>query len=117
MTTRETIQGYFSALKQKQGWESLLADDMVFTSYTSPVKQIAGKDRFLAATTRFYSGLVSSEVRELLIEGDRACALTHYELRQPKGDIIVSDVAEIFTVRSGQIVSFDIYFDSAPFPK
>ena len=53
----------------------------------------------------------------MLIEGDRACALTHYELRSPGGDSFTSDVAEIFTVADGTIVSFAIYFDTAPFPK
>lgn len=28
-----------------------------------------------------------------------------------------SDMAELVVVTDGQIVSFDIYFDSAPFPK
>ena len=27
MTTRDTIQGYFSSLKQKKGWESFLSDE------------------------------------------------------------------------------------------
>jgi len=28
-----------------------------------------------------------------------------------------SDVAEVFAVQDGKISSFDIYFDSSPFPK
>jgi hypothetical protein len=44
MATDETIQGYFSNLKQKGNWQSFLADDTTFTSYTSPVKKIEGKD-------------------------------------------------------------------------
>src|SRR5687768_7242125 len=43
-TTRETIQRYFDALARKDGWESTLADDMVFTSFTSPPRQITGKE-------------------------------------------------------------------------
>ncbi|HET8923295.1 MAG TPA: nuclear transport factor 2 family protein [Candidatus Acidoferrum sp.] len=116
MTTKETIQGYFNSLKQKKGWESFLADDMIFTSYTSPIKQVTGKDAYLESTKRFYSGIISFEVKDLLIEGERACALTHYELQSPKGPF-TSDVAEIFTVRNSKIASFAIYFDSAPFPK
>lgn len=56
MTTRETIDGYFSCMKQKKGWE-------------------------------------------------------------PVGPAFGSDVAEVFGVRDGRITSFDIYFDSSPFPK
>ena len=117
MNTRETIRGYFDALKASSGWESFLSQDMTFTSFTSPQKEVRGKDAYLAATKRFYSGILSVKVNDLLVEGDRACARTHYELRSPGGDTFTSDVAEIFTVADGRIESFAIYFDSAPFPK
>jgi ketosteroid isomerase-like protein len=118
MTTRETIQRYFDALKEKKGWESFLADDVAFTSYTSPVKQVNGKDAYVQATKRFYSTIVSVDVRGLIVEGDRACARTHYELQPPNaGPTFASDVAEFFSVANGKIESLAIYFDSAPFPK
>jgi len=117
MATRETIQGYFTSLKQKKGWESFLSNDMVFTSFTSPVKQVTGRDAYLETTKRFYSTIISVTVKDLLVEGEKACALTHYALQPPKGDAFTSDVAEIFTVNNGKIVSFAIYFDSSPFPK
>lgn len=117
MTTRETIEGYFDRLKQKKDWRSFLADDMVFTSFTSPVKQVGGKAAYLESTKRFYEGILSFEVRDLIIDGDKACALTRYQLQRPQGLAFESNVAEIFRVRDGKITSFDIYFDSAPFPK
>ena len=46
-TTRETIKGYFDALAQKKDWGSLLADDIAFTSLTSPVKRVAGKEAYV----------------------------------------------------------------------
>lgn len=117
MRTKETIESYFSALKQQKGWDSFLSDDMTFTSFTTPVKQITGRAAYLEATRRFYSTITSLEVKELLVEGNRACALTRYELQPPGGPAFGSDVAEVFGVRDGKITSFDIYFDSAPFPK
>lgn len=117
MTTENTIQGYFASLKESKDWELLFADDLVFTSFTSPVRRITGKGAFLDGTRRFYSSIVSAEVRELLCDADKACALTHYELRGPDGNAFTSDVAEIFKIRNGKIVSFDIYFDSAPFAR
>jgi len=117
MTTKDTIQGYFSSLQQKRGWESFLAEDMVFTSFASPNKQVRGRAAYLEATKRFYAMIISVEVRDLLTDGPKACALTRYELRRPDGAVFVSDVAEIFGVREGQISSLGIYFDSAPFPK
>jgi ketosteroid isomerase-like protein len=117
VTTKDTIQGYFSALKQKTEWESFLSDDMVFISFTIPNKKLNGKDAYLESTKRFYSSIKSFELRDLLVDGEKACALTHYELQAPNGASFTSDVAEIYKVQNGKITSFGIYFDSAPFPK
>jgi len=117
MTTKETVQRYFSGLKQRQGWEAFFAEDVVFTSFTSPVKRVSGKAAFLESTKRFYSTIATVEIRDLFVDGDKACALTTYGLKFPGGQSITSDVAEVFEVRNGKIQSFDIYFDSAPFPK
>jgi len=56
-------------------------------------------------------------VKDLLIDGHKACALTRYQLQPPAGPAFSSDVAEVFEVRDGKINSLDIYFDSSPFPK
>jgi ketosteroid isomerase-like protein len=117
MTTKETIEGYFRALRQKKDWEAFLADEMIFTSFTSPLRQINGKAAFLERTKPFYSMIASLEVRDLLVDANRACALTRYELQPPAGPAFTSDVAEVFKVRDGKITSFEIYFDSVPFPK
>jgi len=117
MTVRETIQGYFAALREQRGWQSFLSDDLVFISFTSPIKRVTGKTEFLKATKRFYSSIVSLEVRDILCDNEKACALTHYELRMADNHSFTSDVSEIFTVKDGHINSFAIYFDSAPFPK
>jgi uncharacterized protein YndB with AHSA1/START domain/ketosteroid isomerase-like protein len=117
MTTRETIQGYFNALTEKKHWESFLSDDMTFTSFTSPTKRVSGRAAFLESTKRFYSMITALEVRRLIVDDDYACALTKYALKPPAGPAFDSDVAEVFEVRDGKITSFDIYFDTAPFPK
>ncbi|HEY5220115.1 MAG TPA: nuclear transport factor 2 family protein [Gemmatimonadaceae bacterium] len=118
MSTRQTIEGYFDALRKEAGWQDALATDMTFTSYTSPVKQLAGRDAYLQATKRFYSTIANFEVRRLLVDGEHAIALTRYTIQPSNGaPSFESDVAESFTVRNGKITSFDIYFDSAPFPK
>lgn len=116
MHTRSTIEQYFDHLKTKAGWEASLADDMVFNSFTSPPKEVRGKAAYLAATKRFYDSIQSMEVRQIIVEGDRAVALTRYQLRGPSGNF-TSDVAEVFGVANGKINSFWIYFDTAPFPK
>ena len=118
MTTKGTIERYFERLKQKADWPSTLADDMVFSSMTSPVKQVKGKGAFLERTKGFYSMIREVQVRDLVIDGDRAVALTHYELAPPNGGLqFASDVAEIFRVKQDKIDALDIYFDATPFPK
>jgi len=116
MSTRNVIETYFNQLKTGKGWESQLADDVTFTSFTSPIKQIAGKQAYIEATKRFYSTIQSFELRTLIVDGAHACALTRYQLKGPAG-VFQSDVAEIYTVRDAKIASFGIYFDTAPFPK
>jgi ketosteroid isomerase-like protein len=116
--TRAVVQAYFDALGGGDDWAAWLADDMSFTSFTSPVKEVKGKTGYLQSTQRFYGSMRKVHLRQLLIEGDRACALTRYELQPANGaPAFTSDVAEIFSVRNGKIQSFEIYFDSAPFPR
>lgn len=117
MTTKQTIERYFSALENHGDWRSSFADDVAFTSYTSPVKHVTGRDAFLESTKRFYSTIRSVDVRNLVVDGDRGVATTHYEIQPPQGPSFVSDVAEMFVVRGDKITAFDIYFDTAPFPK
>jgi len=117
MTTRDTVQGYLDSVKQQRGWESFLSDGVRFTSFTSPVKQLAGKPAYIEATKGFYSKVASLELRDLMIDADRACALTRYEVRGQNGGTFTSDVAEVFTVKNGKLDSLAIYFDTAPYGK
>ncbi len=72
MSTVDTIQGYFDSLKQKKEWQSFLADDVIFTSFTSPVRKVTGKSAYIEATKRFYSSIVSMEVRDMMIQDEKA---------------------------------------------
>lgn len=118
MKTRDVIQRYFENLERRGDWPSSIADDVVFTSFTSPVKEARGKQAFLESTKRFYGTIAKVSVRDIFVDEDRACALTRYEVQPPGGmPAFTSDVAEIFTVRDDHITSFSIYFDTAPFPK
>ncbi len=117
MTTRDTIQSYFASLTQKRGWEDFLADDMTFTNFSSPIKRVTGRGAYLEATGRFFAMVTTLEVKSLVVEGEKACALIRYELQPPGGPAFDCHVAEVFKVGNGKIALFDIYFDSAPFPK
>lgn len=116
MTTKETIESDFAALKSGEGWERHLAEDMEFIRHTAPVKEVAGRDAYLESTQGFYQMIDTVEIRHVMADGDRACALTQYRLRPPVGEPFTSDVAEFFTVRDHKIQTFSIYFDTAPYP-
>jgi ketosteroid isomerase-like protein len=117
MTTRETIEAYLRSLQQKDRWEDYFADDLVFTSFVTPAKRVSGRAAFLEATKGFYGMIVSLEVQDLLVDGDRACATTRYHLQPPAGPAFTSNVAEVFAVSGGRIRSLGIYFDPAAFPR
>jgi ketosteroid isomerase-like protein len=117
MSTKETLQKYFRELQQRKGWKSFLAEDMTFTSFVNPIKHVSGKVPYIESTRRFFSMIASADVRDMIIEGEKACVLTRYELQPPNGGSFASDVAEVFTVRNGKIASLAIYFDATPFPK
>ena len=117
MATRDTVQSYFDCLTEKRNWEAFLADEMVFTNFTSPIKRVTGKAAYLESTNRFYSMIKGVEVKDIVVDGERACALTRYELQPPVGPVFESHVAETFEVQDSKINSLGIYFDSAPFPK
>jgi ketosteroid isomerase-like protein len=118
MATKKTVQLFFDAVLEKADWPALLADDVVFISAASPLRQVSGKAAALPGLRRFYSMVSTFSVREIIVDADKACALTRYTLQPPSGGpTFTSDVAEIFTVRNDKITSFAIYFDTAPYPK
>lgn len=117
LSAGETVHRYLDAIKAQRAFDSLIADNATFISYTSPVKQLSGKSGYLQATQRFYSKVASLELRDLIAEGERVCATVRYEVRGADGKTFTSDVAEVYTVHLGQIQSLAIYFDTAPYPR
>ncbi|MEO6568649.1 MAG: nuclear transport factor 2 family protein [Opitutaceae bacterium] len=117
MNTKSVIKRYLEALRQGAEWRDFFRDDVTFVSHVVPVKRVEGRAAFLESTRRFYSMIAGLEVIALIVEEDRACALTRYKLQIPQGPSFGSEVAEIFKVADGKIASLDIYFDSSPFPK
>jgi ketosteroid isomerase-like protein len=118
MTTKATVEGFLTAVMERTDWVSYLGENLVFISATSPLKEVSGKEAALPGLRRFYSMVSAMQIRELIVEGQRACALTRYTLQPPGGRApFQSDVAEIFNVRDDRITSFAIYFDTAPYPK
>jgi ketosteroid isomerase-like protein len=115
-STRQTIEAYFEALRAGAAWQDHLADDVVFASQGTPAKRVVGRGAVVASTKGFYGMIERVAVQDILIDGQRACALTRYRLRPPVGEPFDSEVAEVFRVANGRIAALSIYFDSAPYP-
>lgn len=112
-STKETITKYYNDLKKKEGWQSVISDDMTFTqmgSYTSK-----GKAAYVEVTERFLRAVTDENVKESIIDGDKACVIVAYDLRSPKGNTSTKDVVEILSVKDGKIASSTIFFDTADF--
>jgi ketosteroid isomerase-like protein len=110
---REIVTEYFNRL-YGNGWEALIADDIVFTS---PSGVTHGKAAYVGGTNRFKQVARSVEVNDLIVDGDKACAITRYQLQSPKGNRSLCDTMEVFSVRDGKIQSSRICFDTAAFGK
>ena len=117
MATREVIQAYFDSLKADRGWEDYLSEQIRFTNFGSPVTRTRGKGPCVELLKRFYSMVRTIEIEGILVDGDKACVLTRYELQPPVGPGFESHIAELLEVGGDKIESFGIYFDSAPYPK
>src|SRR5438094_9995335 len=102
MSTNEIVQRYFEEIKQRGRWESFLADDMTFTSFTSPVKEVSGKAAYLESTKRVFSMVKSVEWRDLIIDGAKACALARYQLQPPSVSRFQREVADLLSVGMGK---------------
>jgi ketosteroid isomerase-like protein len=55
------------------------------------------------------------KLKELIVEGDKACALVDYAIVSPSGQSGSCFVAEFLSTKDGQISSSTIFFDTAAF--
>jgi|SRR5476649_1120961 hypothetical protein len=111
-TTASVIQEYYDGLNQKKGWEYLIDDHVIFTG---PGQVTHGKDDYVAANKRFLHVVKSLSVKELIIDGEKVCALIEYQLQSPKGNTTICEVAELLTIVGHLITSSKIFFDTSLF--
>ncbi|MGZ4908223.1 MAG: nuclear transport factor 2 family protein [Halobacteriota archaeon] len=110
---KEILQRYYDGLSRKEGWQSLLSDDIVLTGTVA--QESRGKELFV--NNNFFKMVKSLHVEQMIVENDNACAVVSYDLISPTGTRFSSDVAEIWKVKDGRLTSLAIYFDTAEFQK
>lgn len=111
--TKELLDRYYDRLTKRGDWGSLLSDDFLMTG--TVVKESRGREAHM--NNNFFRGVLGLRVKNMIIEGDSACAIVNYDLVSPKGNRFDADVAEIWKARGGKLISIAVYFDTAYFQK
>ena len=111
--TSKILKKYYDGLSTKGDWHSMLSQEILLTGTIA--KETKGKELFV--NNNFFKMVKALNVKQMIIENENACALVSYDLASPKGNNFSSDVAEIWKVKDGKLVSLAIFFDTAAFQK
>jgi len=111
MSTKELIQSYYDSLDRKDSeWQELYANDAVFSD-ASQTLNANGKVAVTQSFTSFLKGVEKVTAKQMISEGDAACAIVGYVYVNPEGNKMSQDVAEVWEVRNGKLAKLTIYFD------
>ena len=108
-STKEIIAAYYDQISQKGDWQSIISDNITFTSIG---KITYTKKAYVEATSRFLEVVKSLKINEFIVEGNKACVTVEYHLQSPKGNIASCEVAEVLMVQNDKINSSCIFFDT-----
>ena len=115
MTVKEIIQGFYAGLAQKNdGWQKNLSDAVLFSDASQRL-HAEGREAFIQSFTPFLRSVEKLQLKQLIIEGENACAVVSYDYVSPKGDKLHQDDAEVWKVIDGKIAALTIYFDITEF--
>lgn len=112
MSSKETIEAYFTAFAKKQGWEEFAADHIVFEG---PMPSVSGKKQWVELTQQFIMGVTSSSLDLTICENDKVAITATYNMALPTGDSHSLKTMEIYTVENEKISHILISFDTASF--
>jgi len=111
MSTKDIVQSYYKSLEEKNDtWKDLYSEDAVFSD-ASQLLLANGKKTVLQAFIPFLKGVAGIKIKQLIIEGENACAIISYDYVNPKKERMSQDVAEIWEVKNGKLTKLTIYFD------
>ena len=113
-STKEIITKYYDQISQKGDWQSIISEDITFTSVG---KITHTKEAYVEATSRFLEVVKSLKINEFIVEGNKACITVEYSLLSPKGNTSSCEVAEVLMVQDDKIYSSCIFFDTESFRK
>jgi ketosteroid isomerase-like protein len=115
--TQQLLDTYYAGVQRKSGWESTIADDFEFVganNMTHPDPAV-GKAAYGEVMNRFARIYKDMRVKDVVVAGDRAYALTNYDYSLPNGKSASGDVVEVWKVRDGKLAALTIYLDTLAF--
>ncbi|HVH31363.1 MAG TPA: nuclear transport factor 2 family protein [bacterium] len=111
MATRDLVQSYYDSLSQKNdNWQNLYSKDAVFSD-ASQTLTAKGEAAVIQSFVPFLKGVEGVKVKQMIVEGEKACAIVGYDYVNPKGQKMRQDVAEVWETRDGKLAKLTIYFD------
>lgn len=116
METKELLEAYYKGLAQKNGWESVIADDFKFIGGDMTKREpVVGKQAYIEILQRFGRLFNNMRVKEMYIQDDSAFVLANYDYVFPNGKAVNGDVAELWKAENGKLAELTIYFDTLSF--
>lgn len=112
MSSKETVQAYFNAFGQKQGWENYVSDNITFEG---PMPTVQGKEQWVGMTEQFIMGVTSSSLDSTICENNKVALTATYNMTLPTGDFHSLRTIEVYTVQNEKINHILISFDTASF--
>lgn len=76
---------------------------------------LVGKQAYIEVIKWFSQVFTAMRVKQMIVDGNKACVIGNYDFRFPNGSNINGDVAEIWTARDGKLQSLRIFFDTLSF--
>ena len=92
------------------GFIPTLSEDAIFSD-AAQILLAEGKEAVVQSFTPFLKGVAGIKIKQLIVEGESACAIVGYEYVNPKGQRMSQDVSEIWDVKNKKLAKLTIYFD------
>jgi ketosteroid isomerase-like protein len=114
--TRELLEIYYKGFTEKANWESVIAEDFEYVGGDmNNITPIVGKQTYIEIIKRFSQRFDKMNVKQMVIEGDKASVIGNYDFQFPNGFKINGNVSENWTVKNGKLQSLTLYFDTLTF--
>lgn len=115
MVVQDIIRNFYDSLAQKNdAWQQDVAEDVVFADASNKLRA-AGREAFIQSFAGFLRAVERVQLRQLIVDGDDACAVVSYDYVSPAGARLHQDDAEVWKIADGKIAALTIYFDITEF--